>query len=240
MGEHFMDSGDFQRAEQLICEALPGIAEHRPDAAPLFEGSLVPLALRRGALDDAGEHLEASLAYHREPPHRQPFAMAERLGDAARLAIRRGVPEEGARLFGLALPIFERGGFTHHERCGPLVATIEQELEAALGRERLVREMAIGRRMTVPEAIAMAAEIARMRSPAPEPVAAMADDGLTERQREILRLLVAGRSNAAIADALFISERTVTTHLTRIYDRLGVATRAEAIARAHQLGIRPA
>ena len=55
---------------------------------------------------------------------------------------------------------------------------------------------------------------------------------LTAREREILRLVVAGKSNPEIGAQLFISHRTVATHLRNVYDKLGVAGRAEAIAAA--------
>ena len=239
MGERLMQYGEYDRAEQLIREAVPAIVQYRPDAAPLFQGPLVSLVLRRGAIDEAGELLEASLAYHREPPHRRPFALAERFCDTARIAIRRGVPEQGARLFGAALPIFERVGLSQHSSEGQLVKHAEDELLAQLGDEQLARETAIGKAMSIPDAIALALEIARIRtesepSPRDEPGS---DHGLTDRQREVLRLLAEGKSNAAIADELYISQRTVTTHLSHIYDSLDVSTRAEAIARANQLGL---
>ena len=56
--------------------------------------------------------------------------------------------------------------------------------------------------------------------------------GLSAREHEVLRLLVAGRSNAEIAAALFISPRTATTHVSHLYTKLGVGSRAEAIALA--------
>jgi DNA-binding NarL/FixJ family response regulator len=48
-----------------------------------------------------------------------------------------------------------------------------------------------------------------------------------------LCLLVGGRSNPEIADALFLSPRTVGTHVEHIYRKLGVKTRAEAATFAH-------
>jgi ATP/maltotriose-dependent transcriptional regulator MalT len=238
MGEHLMDQGDFAGAERLILEALPAIREQRPDAASLFQGSLVRIALERGNLDEAGEILEAALAYHLDPPHRQPVTLTDRFCNVAQLAARRGRAADGARLVGASLTILERTGMIDHSQARKLLAETDAELARAIDASTLQRQVAIGRRMTVPEAIQLALEIARLR---PEPVAAPAapDDGLTERQREILRLLAAGKSNSAIAEELFISERTVTTHLTRIYDRLDVATRTEAVARAAQLGIQP-
>jgi len=52
---------------------------------------------------------------------------------------------------------------------------------------------------------------------------------LTPRERDVLRLIAEGRTNDAIAEELFISPRTVTTHITRLYAKLGVANRAEAV-----------
>jgi DNA-binding CsgD family transcriptional regulator len=61
--------------------------------------------------------------------------------------------------------------------------------------------------------------------------------GLTQREVEILRLLPRGLSTPEIADTLFISPRTVQTHLTNLYAKLGVGGRAEAIAFAVGNGI---
>jgi DNA-binding CsgD family transcriptional regulator len=52
---------------------------------------------------------------------------------------------------------------------------------------------------------------------------------LTPRERDVLELLVAGRTNQEIADALFISRRTVATHVEHIFSKLGVSSRATAI-----------
>jgi predicted ATPase/DNA-binding CsgD family transcriptional regulator len=57
---------------------------------------------------------------------------------------------------------------------------------------------------------------------------------LTPREQEVLRLLVAGRSNREIAEALFISHRTATTHVTNILGKFGVETRAAAVTYAFQ------
>jgi DNA-binding NarL/FixJ family response regulator len=62
--------------------------------------------------------------------------------------------------------------------------------------------------------------------------AVVGDDGaLTERQREVLRLLSEGRTNREIAEALALSPRTVERHVGGILDRLGVPNRAAAARR---------
>jgi DNA-binding CsgD family transcriptional regulator len=61
--------------------------------------------------------------------------------------------------------------------------------------------------------------------------------GLTPRELEVLHLLVAGKSNRQIAQALFISPKTVSVHATSILAKLGVHSRLEAAARARELGL---
>jgi len=63
-----------------------------------------------------------------------------------------------------------------------------------------------------------------------EPVAESYPAGLTRREVDVLRLLPRGLSNAEIATALFVSPRTVQTHLSNLYTKLGITGRAEAIA----------
>lgn len=53
---------------------------------------------------------------------------------------------------------------------------------------------------------------------------------LTEREEEVLKMLAEGWANLRIANALTVSERTIRFHLSNIYDKLGVSSRAEAIA----------
>jgi DNA-binding NarL/FixJ family response regulator len=61
--------------------------------------------------------------------------------------------------------------------------------------------------------------------------------GLTPREAEVLALVVAGRSNRQIAQALFISPKTAGVHVSNILAKLGVAGRVEAGAVAHRLGL---
>lgn len=63
------------------------------------------------------------------------------------------------------------------------------------------------------------------------------DFGLTPREVDVLELLIEGRSDREIAEALFISPKTVGTHMTHILDKLGVPSRAAAVAYAHRHGL---
>ena len=60
---------------------------------------------------------------------------------------------------------------------------------------------------------------------------------LTTREREVLDLIAAGRSNAAIAHLLVLSPKTVRNHITNIFTKLQVADRSQAIVRAREAGL---
>ena len=64
-----------------------------------------------------------------------------------------------------------------------------------------------------------------------------ATSALSDREREVLRLMGRGHNNTRIAETLFISEGTVKNHVTHIYDKLNLRTRAEAVAWAWQHGM---
>ncbi|MEU2422661.1 AAA family ATPase [Streptomyces sp. NPDC007851] len=63
--------------------------------------------------------------------------------------------------------------------------------------------------------------------------------GLTSRERDVLRLVSAGRTNRQIAEELFISPKTASVHVSNILGKLGVAGRGEAAAVAHRLELFP-
>ena len=62
-------------------------------------------------------------------------------------------------------------------------------------------------------------------------------DPFTPRERSVLRLVALGRTNRQVGDELFISEKTVSVHLSRIMAKLGATRRAEAVAIAYDRGL---
>jgi DNA-binding NarL/FixJ family response regulator len=58
------------------------------------------------------------------------------------------------------------------------------------------------------------------------------EEPLSEREREVLGLLAAGRTNKEIAGELFVAEGTVKAHVAGVYRKLGVHSRAEAVSKA--------
>jgi DNA-binding NarL/FixJ family response regulator len=64
-----------------------------------------------------------------------------------------------------------------------------------------------------------------------------APDGLTRREVDVVRQVVAGHSNAEIAASLFVSEATVKTHVNHIFAKTGVRDRAQAVVYAYENGL---
>lgn len=105
-----------------------------------------------------------------------------------------------------------------------------------------IRAAARGETLLKPEIMARVlahADSAPAPSAAPAPARTPDTTGLTEREREVLRLLVRGAQNKEIAAQLNITERTVKAHLASIFNRLGVNSRTEAAAVAVRMGLVP-
>jgi DNA-binding CsgD family transcriptional regulator len=69
------------------------------------------------------------------------------------------------------------------------------------------------------------------------PPSAATSLGLTRREAEVLALVAEGQTNRQIGQALFITPKTASVHVSRILAKLGVAGRGEAAAIAHRLGL---
>lgn len=98
---------------------------------------------------------------------------------------------------------------------------------------------AISRGELVLEAVALQAVIGRFVHHAPGlvEVPEVARERLSAREREVLNLLCQGHTDKAIAQTLYLSVRTVNSHVSHIFAKLGVATRTEAMHAALQQGL---
>ena len=111
--------------------------------------------------------------------------------------------------------------------------TVANATANRLGAEPLLREI---------EALARRARIELSDEPTtpPAPPEPRLDTlGLTPRELEVLRLLAAGYTNPQIGEALYISRKTASHHVSSVLAKLGVATRVEAASIAHRVGLTP-
>ena len=79
----------------------------------------------------------------------------------------------------------------------------------------------------------MIKQFARIPRPAPP----KEFDELTERERDVFRLIARGLSNAEIGRELYISDTTVKTHITHILQKLNLRDRVQAVVLAYQTGL---
>jgi DNA-binding CsgD family transcriptional regulator len=184
----------------------------------------------------------SSLASYREcvellGEHGDFRALVEALEGTALVAAAWQQPERAARLLGAAEALREQTGVgfivpadqAAHERALALI-------RASIGESDLQRNWVAGRRLTRDAALA---EIHAIVPPAT--AAERSPDSpalkLSPREAEVLRLLITGLPDRAIAEALSISVRTVEAHVARILAKLGVRTRTAAVGAALAAGL---
>ena len=93
----------------------------------------------------------------------------------------------------------------------------------------------VGLRLTRPKEVVVVREVPA--SPFVLNEAKLRELGITPREHEILGLIAEGLSNREIAGRLFVSENTVKTHSSRVFEKLGVNRRVQAVQKAKDLGL---
>ncbi|HWF75415.1 MAG TPA: LuxR C-terminal-related transcriptional regulator, partial [Solirubrobacteraceae bacterium] len=148
-----------------------------------------------------------------------PRAAAELALRAADAAAARGARVEAARSRILAGRALSAAGERHRERAVAELGAARADMASA-GARRLEQEAA--------------RELRSLGAPAPAPVARRPGDAgtteLSRREREVAHLVAAGNTNPEIAQALYLSPKTVEGHMRRIFEKLRVTSRAQVAA----------
>jgi predicted ATPase/DNA-binding CsgD family transcriptional regulator len=236
-------TGDPVAADARYEEALALLGPGEDAVRALLLGNLSAVARDRGDLGRVA-------AINREllpllPRLRSPHLEQGVVWDAAEIAAVERRPEQAARLLAASLRIARDAGYGLLSFNEDDLARLRAAIEAQLSRGAVATAWAAGEAMPAEAALAEAAALFAEAAapPAPGPVSparatpVVAAAGLTPREVEVLRLIAQDRSNQEIADALFVSRRTVTSHVSAILGKLGVDTRTAAATLAVRHGL---
>ncbi len=193
------------------------IATERGDTSSAVDA----LATQLRALDLAQHPAEVSLAM-----------------DAwAWLAARAGDPDQAARFHGAAVRALRDAGIADPPPFEVDISRLRDALRNRLGAGWMTRAAADGAAVPVAMVIAEALAYEPPALEQPDARDEPAPSGLSPRELEVLRLLADGLTNAQIAQRLFISQRTASTHVRHIFDKLDVTSRSAAVAWAIRTGL---
>jgi non-specific serine/threonine protein kinase len=147
-------------------------------------------------------------------------------------------PATAARLLGAAAAMRDHVGGVRDRLDEALYGQMEQTVRATLGDAASTAAWEAGTQLSGAQILAeVDALIQTITDDADAASPLNTTHGLTPRETEVLRLLAEGRSNRAIADALFLSERTVEHHVQHILAKLGLESRTAAATYAVRHGL---
>jgi non-specific serine/threonine protein kinase len=155
------------------------------------------------------------------------IGLAYNLEGVAIVCTERNQPERAARLLGAAEAAYALLDVPGLVPYSSLANRAHVALRTSLGHNDFAAAQAAGRGLPTEDAIALASSVA-FEAKAVGHRRHAAEDGLTPREIEVLRLLAAGHSNPEIATALVISTKTVERHLANVYAKVGARSRVEA------------
>jgi predicted ATPase/DNA-binding CsgD family transcriptional regulator len=168
-----------------------------------------------------------------------PAAATRLLQEALRLALATGSAPQAAEVCGALVPLMRRAGEdAWSDEIESLAAERPPLDELRPHASRLLAWWWPGEPMpSVAEALAALDTPPRPAPPIPPAGRAGHPGGLTAREVEVLRLVAQGLTDAQVADRLVLSPRTVSTHLTSIYGKLQISSRAAATRFALENGL---
>jgi DNA-binding CsgD family transcriptional regulator/tetratricopeptide (TPR) repeat protein len=182
-----------------------------------------------GTFDYTGLLVAICQAAGRHPEVVEILAADERLRDEVGFEI---TPEDRADMDNALAGAREALGATAFEAAWTAGAALD--LPALMRRMPMIARQIVGRRHATTTPVNAGVDVATSWE---EPGAGEIEQVLTAREVEILRLLAAGKSTTEISDELFVSARTVSTHVTHILRKLGVPNRTAAVAWAMREGL---
>ena len=218
--------GDLTAAQQLADEAV---------AATTGLHLSVALTTRAGVALAHGEPESAECDAHKAlaiaASIRAYATVPDTLECLAALAVSGGSHREAARLCGAAESIRQRGGIVRFKIFDAFFEFSVAALRDAMGEKDFESAWAEGAALSTEEAIAYAQ---RRRGERKRPSSGWAS--LTPTERDVVRLVSEGLANNDIATRLFVSPRTVQTHLTHVYSKLGLSSRVQLAREAARHG----
>jgi DNA-binding CsgD family transcriptional regulator len=216
-------SGELTEARRLLEEGLAtatGHSDQATEATALF--ALGVLARAEGDQESATSS------------HHQALGLRAAIGDAAGvvdsleavagLNVESGRLHLGVRLLGTAHSLRRRRGYTRPAFCREAMEADGQKARASLGGEEFDTAWQEGTTLSVSEAVAYGSRGRGRR------LAAAGWESLTTAENRVVGLVAEGLSNPEIAQRLFISARTVQTHLRHVFAKLGVSSRTALAA----------
>lgn len=236
LGDVAYRGGDYARALALAEEAAANSRDSLDAGAiatPLVGVGQAAIALADG--ERAVAALRESLSLSRKAGF--GIGVADALAGFANVAVHAGDPDRAARLLGAVETMLAELGsprVLHH-------AMHERTLAAARTTTResaFAAAFAAGRALSTEQAVAEALDLGISATYLPDrPAARVPPPRLTRRESQVLQLLATGLTDPQIAEALFIGERTVNSHVARLYRKLGVHNRAAAVVAGIALGL---
>jgi ATP/maltotriose-dependent transcriptional regulator MalT len=248
LATQLLATGSADRAATVLLDA--GAGEEMPHIPPPWRAEafevLAGCRLAQGRTDDARKAVAAARATAERIDLRLPAAAAERA--AASLALANGEPEAAARLALSAADAATEAGVPIEAAAARMLAG--RALGAAGRREDALEQLeaaaaAFERYGALWRRDAVDRELGKLGRRRHRRTRAGKHDGsgvetLTERELEVAWLVVDRKTNAEIAAELFLSEKTVESHIRHLFQKLGVSSRVEvarAVERAEREGL---
>jgi predicted ATPase/DNA-binding CsgD family transcriptional regulator/Tfp pilus assembly protein PilF len=247
LGETVRLQGDYAHARAIYEESLALSHAHgdKRNAATVLH-NLGHVALQQGALQRAAAEFADSLALAQEISDERRIVMC--LEGVAGVAARAGLLEQAASLFGAAQALRSRLGIPFEAADRVVYHQYATSVRARLGNTVSDTRWSEGEQMSQAEAMRYAQDhCSHLAESRPQSHRAATRlhrrrirqefGGLTTREREVVTLIVQGKTNREIANLLVISERTVDKHVGQILSKLGFRARAQVAAWAVEKGL---